>query len=723
MEKNKKIEELINKLKTSNYIEILDKSILGDTENAFKNYLENYQRLESEDKILTIGIVGQVKAGKSSFLNALFFDSKNILPKAATPMTAALTKIRYSDNISAKVHFFSLNDWKIIEDSAKKCQTEIEKIKENLEKRGKSASTINDIQLLDSIGLSDSEKSFYEIYENFKKNKSELRNKLEESENNDNFEELQGVDTIDSLKNKLEDYVGVDGKYMPIVKYVEIFLNIPAIKDFDIVDTPGLNDPVISRGQLTRNFLGKCDVVFLLSPSGQFFDSQDISLFSEQLPQEGIKEVVVIGSKFDNGIIGESKKYNGDIKVAKEGVKNVLNEQFKARIQDSYRKDIFEKAYPPHYISSVCYDIYKHYDNLSKDEEYYKNNIKRAFSKFIDSAENFKELSGMEIFNDEIIPDIKSKKEKIFEERKKEIYSGFEDKFKKLMEELHEEVKRKQKELSSGDIKSLEDKLALVNKTLEKLKFKIEDCFSEEIYNVRIKFQDLLEEISDVIDFNSDVKERTKKEKYSVEKDGLFGKIARFFRLGGYREEERTVSYASVQDAIEQIDKIIKESQKLINEKCRNIFNIEDFCNSITNKLMEVFDLADKDFEPDSIISPLKKVLRSMNISEIKLNKDYANIIVGKVSGNSETSVEDMQKNMRETTRDILKDIEKALDYQTKEIVSKLDEQANNLIKDTSSSIEKDTEEMKRQLKDKKKYEELYKEAVSDIEDIRNNIS
>ena len=70
---------------------------------------------------------------------------------------------------------------------------------------------------------------------------------------------------------------------MPIVKYIEIFLNIEAIKDFDIVDTPGLNDPVLSRGQLTRNFLGKCDVVFLLSYTNQFLDSQDISLFSEQL--------------------------------------------------------------------------------------------------------------------------------------------------------------------------------------------------------------------------------------------------------------------------------------------------------------------------------------------------------------------------------------------------------------------------------------------------------
>ena len=514
---------------------------------------------------------------------------------------------------------------------------------------------------------------------------------------------------------------------LDMVKYVSLNTEKLKYKNIALLDTPGLNDPVISRGQLTRNFLGKCDVVFLLSPSGQFFDSQDISLFSEQLPQEGIKEVVVIGSKFDNGIIGESEKYNRDIKVAKEGVKNVLNEQFKARIKDSDRKDIFEKAYPPHYISSACYDIYKHYGKLSKIEVNIKNNIMRAFPKFKDSTENFKELSGMEIFNDEIIPKIVSKKVEIFEERKKEIYSGFEDKFKKLTEELHEEVKRKQEELSSGDIKSLEEKVKSTLKNVEKLKYSIKDCYDEKTHEIRVKFQDLLTEIRDIIEANSGVKERTKTENYTVivEKDGLLSLIARLFGLGGYREEERKryVSYASVQDAIEQINKIIKESQKRINTECRNIFNIEDFCNSITNKLMEVFDLADKDFEPDSIILPLKKVLRSISISSVELNKDYADIIVEKVSGNNETSVIVMQEGMRKTTRDILKDIEKALDYQTKEIVSKLDEQANNLIKDTSSSIEKDAEEMKRQLKDKKKYEELYKEAISNIEDIRNNIN
>lgn len=708
MEKNEKIEELINKLKNPNYIDILDKSILGDTENAFKNYLESYQRLESEDKILTIGIVGQVKAGKSSFLNALFFDSKDILPKAATPMTAALTKIRYSDNISAKVHFFSLNDWKIIENSAKKCQREIE-----IEREKNGNSTESDIKL---FGLSDSEKAFYEIYENFKKNESELKNKLEESENNDNFEELQDIDTIDSLKNKLEDYVGAKGKYMPIVKYVEIFLNIDAIKDFDIVDTPGLNDPVISRGQLTIDFLGKCDVVFLLSPSGQFFDSQDISLFSEQLPRKGITEIVVIGSKFDNGIIAESEKYYRDIKVAKEKIKKVLNNEFKSKIKDSYIKDIFKKAYPPHYISSICYDIYKHYDNLSKDEEEYKNKIIREFPKFKDSAENFKELSGMEIFNDEIIPKIKRKKEKIFEERKKETYSGFKDNFKELMKRLHEKVKRKQEELSNGDIKYLEEKVEEQINLLKELESEIKASFNELTNKIKSQFDNFQKKIEKDINKLSDIEEKT------LEGKEWYDGIARFFGWLFGNEEWGYVKTIPINRVISEMNNIILEGKEKLTETCEKIFDIEKFIEDIKYKLNNVFK--GKKFDKNDILSELEIVLKNNAVAPVKLKDNYQDFIIEELSGKDNAPAEEIRELIvKKIIPKILKDIKKDLDKQIKKLTEWLDEQENNLIKDISSSIKEKAEKMKGQLKDKKKYEELYKEAISNIEDIRNNIN
>ena len=66
-----------------------------------------------------------MKAGKSSLLNALIFDGDPVLPKAATPMTAALTELSYGDSFSAEVSFFS-------DDDRKKIKAAYEEYKEKL---------------------------------------------------------------------------------------------------------------------------------------------------------------------------------------------------------------------------------------------------------------------------------------------------------------------------------------------------------------------------------------------------------------------------------------------------------------------------------------------------------------------------------------------------------------------------------------------------------------
>ena len=66
----------------------------------FREETEKFEQIiktaEQKSRKLSIGIIGAVKAGKSSFLNACIFGGQSILPKAATPMTAALTRITYS---------------------------------------------------------------------------------------------------------------------------------------------------------------------------------------------------------------------------------------------------------------------------------------------------------------------------------------------------------------------------------------------------------------------------------------------------------------------------------------------------------------------------------------------------------------------------------------------------------------------------------------------------
>lgn len=79
---------------------------------------EDTRSLLEEDRLLRLGIVGQLKAGKSTLLNLLLFDGRDVLPKAATPMTAALTPIVKSDRNEIEVAYYSRKEWERIEQYA-----------------------------------------------------------------------------------------------------------------------------------------------------------------------------------------------------------------------------------------------------------------------------------------------------------------------------------------------------------------------------------------------------------------------------------------------------------------------------------------------------------------------------------------------------------------------------------------------------------------------------
>ena len=70
-----------------------------------QQFRDDADALLQENRNLRIGVVGQINAGKSSFLNAFLFEANDMLPKAATPMTAALTIIKYDVTPRVEVEY------------------------------------------------------------------------------------------------------------------------------------------------------------------------------------------------------------------------------------------------------------------------------------------------------------------------------------------------------------------------------------------------------------------------------------------------------------------------------------------------------------------------------------------------------------------------------------------------------------------------------------------
>ncbi|OOF46155.1 dynamin family protein [Rodentibacter trehalosifermentans] len=134
IERISNVESFLNKQNTKNNAEFIEYAIINKKGIKSKIELENdLEKMKDQSRLLKVGIIGRVKAGKSSLLNALLFDGENILPKAATPMTAALTVMEYGEKIRAEIDFFTQQDIDNIESESKKYLNAFEqKKKENL---------------------------------------------------------------------------------------------------------------------------------------------------------------------------------------------------------------------------------------------------------------------------------------------------------------------------------------------------------------------------------------------------------------------------------------------------------------------------------------------------------------------------------------------------------------------------------------------------------------
>lgn len=227
-------------------------------------------RLSQKQAPLSIGVIGQMKAGKSSFLNQLLFNGQPLLPEAATPKTANLTRITHAETPCFTAHFYSFESWAALEtlaasetqDSATQAACEL--VQQARRDLG------NDIAALLAQG------------------KAELH-----------------ANDIGGLLGRINDYVGAEGRFTPLVESSELALPLPELEGIEIVDTPGMNDPVVSRTDKTRSYMARCDVVFFLSLSGRLLDASDQQLLAAQLPAKGVKRLLLVSAQFDAAILND----------------------------------------------------------------------------------------------------------------------------------------------------------------------------------------------------------------------------------------------------------------------------------------------------------------------------------------------------------------------------------------------------------------------------------
>lgn len=225
-----------------------------------------------ENDKLVVGVIGQMKAGKSTFLNALIFKDE-ILPAATTPMTASLSVITYGSEKKLEAEFYTTQEWAELKQFASLDPNDYEG-DNNQQSKIKAAK---------------------EIVQKSVKIENELP-------------VLLGSKKADAFENLIE-YVGADGKYIAITKSVRIEYPLDYLKGVEIVDTPGFNDPVVSREERTKEFLSRADVVIMLLYAGRAFDATDNDIIFNKVRSIGVGKLLIGVNKYDiNYLNGETNE-------------------------------------------------------------------------------------------------------------------------------------------------------------------------------------------------------------------------------------------------------------------------------------------------------------------------------------------------------------------------------------------------------------------------------
>ena len=438
----KKLSSLIEGIPTSDNSEINDaKKRISD---ELSNQRSGCEELLRANDILRIGVVGQVKAGKSSFLNSLIFGGENVLPRASTPMTAGLTILQYGEENSFDVEYYNSLEWQSFKDK------DIEYAKHIADARAENPEATEDelAKEIDNALL-----AAHELV-------SKCSRKAESCVQKESKHDIHPFKSISELQDVLETYVGAEGVYTPIVKSLTINIHDERLNGVQVIDTPGVNDPVVSREQRTRECLRGCHGVFLLSYSGRFFDQVDVSFLVNRIGEQGIGTIVVIASKFDSVLQDVGNKFHDDLYGAILDCQRSLRGQMERNLASSE----FRGSNPElDFSSGIGFSIsHKEENRLDDTERNVVEQMRRFFPTFFsnsaDCKENFNMLSSIDDIRENYLQKtFIDNKEKIIAKKLQDYFVGSTANIRKIVESRRERLQQMLSALNENDIKDLKN--------------------------------------------------------------------------------------------------------------------------------------------------------------------------------------------------------------------------------------------------------------------------
>ncbi|MEW5962285.1 MAG: dynamin family protein [Pseudomonadota bacterium] len=232
-------------------------------EHAQPLLVESQRLLES--RTCRISVIGQIKAGKSTFINALA-QKPGLLPTDINPWTAVVTQLSFGrppspDGHAATFRLFSTEEWKSLAEGGGRLRELTERL-------------------------------VPEFQPELLRAQLEVMRKRAERRLGPEFHQLLGQvhryteitpdllsDYISAGDDYTESATGARRQYSDITRTAELSLaDGPFAFPVTLIDTPGTNDPFLVRDEITRRSLEDTEIYLFVISARQPLSATDISM-------------------------------------------------------------------------------------------------------------------------------------------------------------------------------------------------------------------------------------------------------------------------------------------------------------------------------------------------------------------------------------------------------------------------------------------------------------
>ncbi len=537
------------------------------------------------------------------------------------------------------------------------------------------------------------------------------------------------ANSMEELNQKLSDFVGADGKYMPFTKSVTLYLPEKRLEGLEIVDTPGINDPVQSRGKRTEELLSQCDVVLMVSPTGQFLSEQDMTLMSTMTVSKAIQHVYLVASQCDNQLFGGEYR-NKTIQEILASIRTALGKHAEDTLSQEKQKfpemgAVFDEFCQNELIltSGACYGLAKYLQQPEKWDDTQQHVYKLLSEKFPQefstpekSLSTLKSLSNTDRI-EKIFDSVSQKKTEIIEGKIIRYQQAQSKALDEMLEDLQNTLQNKQDELKGTDINQLEEEKEHFNQLKSQISNFVSSTYRDYAKTLETNLKSTLtktlqQQMNKFVEGETQTGYKEKTESYEVKVgERSTSKWYNPFSWGStkaiYETRYRTVrdsySYVNASPIRRSIETILENLNKRLVEKNHSF--MQEANKNLNKELREKLYTLDKvNFNPKRIKDTLDRVLSKLPKAEFEIDSDLPSHLdkYNELKGDeceeflqdAKEYIEELEDNTQDQIDDYIQDLARKLNKVdlSKAFISTYEEKLEKLKHDLANAEERSKE-------------------------------